>query len=290
MDNATQEIIKVKQKSPGLQWHDVATIVNYTCGSDLTANACRKRFHKNVNGLTPTDHYEGKQYKTMVPLSLDGNTMFISDTHAPFVVSNALNFLQHVYDTYNIKNVLHIGDIVDEYALSFYDKEPEADSIVTEHSKAKSFVSQLGKMFPNMHGVLGNHDNRYQRVAAKAGLPQSFIKSFEEILDMPEGWQWEHSYILNNSTLIEHGTASGVKATYDRAMMTSMNVVQGHTHNYGGVLYINDGIKTRWALNVGTLADSNTYAMRYATDRKYQHTLGCGIIYNGIPMFIPYNG
>lgn len=289
MDNITQEILKVKRTRPGLEWRDVATIVNYACGSDLSANAARKRFDKETKSQRPnTPHYEGKQYKTLVDLRLHGNTMFISDTHAPFVIKGAIDFLLGVYRKYNIQNVFHMGDVVDEYALSFYDKLPEADNIVSEHAKAKAFVKELSEAFPVVYGVLGNHDNRYQRVAAKAGLPQSFIRSFEEILEMPEGWNFEQSYILNGSILIEHGAASGMRATYDRALMTSMNCVGAHTHNYGGVMYINDGFKQRWALNVGTLADSETYAMKYAVDRKYQHTMGCGVLVDGIPHFIPY--
>lgn len=293
MDNITKTIVNVRRENLELEWRDVTAIVNYTCGTDMTHDAVRKRYQKYVkkHGESRNVSFEKmKDYRDFVSLHLTGNSLIISDTHAPFTVDGAIRFLQAVQREYNIKNVFHIGDFADQYALSFFDKVPESDSIDSEHKKAKAFTQELAAAFPKMYGVLGNHDNRFMRVAAKAGLPLQFIRTFEEILDMPDGWQWERSYMLNNNILIEHGSASGMRATYDRALITSKNVVQGHTHSYGGVVYVNDGITQRWALNVGCLADQATYAMKYAVDRKYQHTLGCGVLLNNnsTPLFIPY--
>ena len=230
------------------------------------------------------------QWQYNVPVNVDGNYMTIGDTHLPFVEPGYLPFLKKVYCDYQIENVFHIGDKVDQYALSFFDKSPEADSAYSELMKAKEIAYEYYDAFENVHMCAGNHDVRYLRQAVKSGLPEAFIKTLEEVLDMPDTWQINHSYIVNDDTLIEHGTSTGVKATYDRAMMTSMNVIQGHTHNYGGVTYINDGFNQRWALNVGCGIDVSSYAAKYARNFKYKPTLGCGVIVDGIPMFIPFTG
>jgi predicted phosphodiesterase len=270
----------------------IAEFINDLYGTVHTSESVRaiRRRQESKKTVEKTPAVKHLDYKFNVSVTAKGNVMFISDTHAPFVLEGAIDFLVRTRRRFNISKTFHIGDLNDEYALSFFDKDPAALGPQNELEKAREFNRILKEEFPELDICIGNHDNRHLRVAAKAGLPTAYIRDFSEIYDTPDTWRWNYSYILNENILVEHGTASGMKATYDRAVMSGLNVVQGHTHNYGGVLHINDGRNSRWALNVGTLADQSTYAMRYSLTRPYQHTYGVGVIYDGIPMFIPYDG
>lgn len=227
-------------------------------------------------------------HRTFVPLEAN-SVLFIPDLHIPFVAPGFIEFLVRVKNKFQPDIVVSVGDIVDQCALSFFAKDPDGDSAGSELEKTRLFLQELVEEFPSLYITIGNHDNRHLRQAMKAGIPKEYIKDFLEIFNLPETWVWHNSFILNGDTLIEHGTASGLLATYNRAWGTSKNVVQGHTHSYAGILYMNDGLNQRWALNVGCGIDSERYAFNYAIDKERQPTLGCAIVSNGVPAFIPFN-
>lgn len=278
----------------GLTDAKIASIINITHGTHHhTKDSIRAiyRRHSEKQKTPSFDMSKITKWKENVPLSLDGNYMIIGDTHLPFVEPGYFDFLYRTYTKYNIQHVLHGGDVVDEYSLSFFDKAPEADSPEVELQKAKKGVSILAEMFPKMWLVKGNHDNRYLRLAIKAGIPEIRMRTLEEVLETPPGWVWNESYIINNDTFFDHGTNSGtgMNATWQKAWAISMNVIGAHTHSYGGVEYRNCGMKTRWALNVGCGLDMYSYGAKYARAFKYKVTLGCGVVVNdGIPGFEPF--
>ena len=291
MNAVNAKIKEIHSTHPEMPWDKVATVINYSFGTDLTGNACRKRY-KRANGGSASvmPSLEKSRYRWNVPLNMEPNLLIIPDLHAPFIAGGFIDFLLRVKKRFNLKNVISIGDIVDQCAISFYDGDPDGLSAGSELELTKDALQELGDHFPEMKITIGNHDNRHLRLAKKAGLPEAYIKDFLEIFDVPDTWEWHHSFILNEDTLLEHGTYSGKNATYDRALTTSMNVIQGHTHNYAGVTYINDGIKTRWGMNVGCGIDYEAYAFHYATARKSQPTLTCGVLLDGVPLVIPFEG
>lgn len=271
----------------------IANVVNATHGTEHSSESVRAiwRRHNDKKDITPSyelDKVSGWKYN--VPIETEGNVLIIGDTHAPFTEKGYLDFLKDVYNGFNVNTVIHIGDLVDEYSLSFFDKDPDGDGASSELHKAVEFLQIMADVFPKMYVTVGNHDVRYLKLALKSGLPKAYLRSLEEVLHIPDEWVFNHSYVLNENILVEHGTGSGPTATIDRAWGTSMNVIQGHTHCYGGVSYRNCGFNTRWALNVGCGLDTTSYAAKYAIANKYKPTLGCGVIVNNVPMFIPYYG
>lgn len=237
-----------------------------------------------------------KKYLENVNLTLDGNIMIIPDQHIPFIVDGAIEFLESVYKKYNIDHVLCIGDVLDFYALSFWDKDPDGADVYNEMLKSTDQLLALVDLFPKMHITIGNHDERPYRSARKNGVPDFMMRDYNEIIEKVtdykadfSNWYWNFSYIINGTILAEHGTKSGLKATYDRAKVVNMNVIHGHTHSYAGVLYINDGINPqRWALNVGALINASEYAFRYGKRIEMKPTLGCAVIVDDVPQVIPF--
>lgn len=291
-DNIVQDVIRMKSVDNPLSYTEMATVINKTYGTNHTGSSIRGIWRRNVRQprqfIEPT---KPSRYKRFVPVSLNGkNALFIGDTHFPFVKTGYLEFLDYVRKHYNLTEIFHAGDVNDEYAQSLFEKDPDSISAKNELLAAKDCIEYTVSLFPWMKIVIGNHDNRHLRMAKKAGLPEAYIRDFLEIFNLPDTWVWHQSYLIDNEIVLEHGTASGGNATTDRAWALSKNVIQGHTHNYGGVSYMNNGLKTVWALNVGCGIDADQYAFHYATERKFQPTLGCGILVDGIPQFIPFNG
>lgn len=299
-DELIEQVLKLRRaadcgmrESEGLTDSRIASIINVTFGTEHTKDSVRAiwRRHSEVRKTPSFSMSAVTEWKEHVPLNVKGTYMVIGDLHAPFITPGYFEFLYRTYTRYNVKHVFCIGDLVDQYALSFFDKLPEADSAVSELQKARLAIKELADMFPVMKIVAGNHDNRYLRVAVKAGIPQIYMKTLEEVLEFPEGWEMNLSYIINGNTLMEHGTSAGANATRDRAWGTSMNVIQGHTHSYGGVIFMNCGIKTRWGLNVGCGLDSTSYAAKYAVGFKNKPTLGSGVVLDAeVPLFVPFAG
>lgn len=225
-----------------------------------------------------------------VPLEMEENFLVIPDLHMPFMLKGFIDFLLRTQKKYALEKVFGIGDAFDHHAISFWDNAPGAEDALNEYTKAKEQANLLAEAFPSVKWVLGNHDLRYLRIAHRQGIPDVYLRDVNEIFEMPETWVWHTSYVINGNILIEHGDGSGPRTTYDRAWGTSKNVIQGHTHNYGGVLYMNDGFNRRWALNVGCGVDEYSYGMTYSLHRKYKATLGCGVVLEGVPYFVPYDG
>lgn len=288
-----EDVVKMKGES-NRTWSQIAEVINRVYNTAHTGDSVRAVWRRRIlNGRkideVPSLPQVKSRYGTFVPLQLNPvNVLIVPDLHIPFVAPGYFNFLQNVRDKYNLSTVICIGDIVDQYALSTFEKSPASLSADNELLISKKMLQQLVKLFPEMHVCIGNHDNRHLRAAKKAGLPEAYIRDFLEIFDLPDNYNWHWSFIINNDIVVEHGTASGVLATYQRAWALSKNVIQGHTHAYGGVIYMNDGLTSRWAMNVGCGVDSTQYAFHYALDRQFQSTLGCGILLDGVPHFIPF--
>ena len=293
MKNKPELIQAVLQlRRAGVSYPVITEIVNRDFETDKTPNAIEHiwRRHGDRNSSRLPTRME-RRYGRYVPIELeDPRVLIIPDLHMPFMVQDFIDFLCRVRDTIKPNLIFGIGDAFDHHAISFWDNAPNADSSFNEYEKAKKQADVLYSEFPDVLWTVGNHDDRHLKMAAKRGIADVYMRDINEVFEMPSTWVWHKHYVLNGDTLVEHGTNSGLKATYDRAWGTSKNVIQGHTHSYGGVLYMNDEFTQRWALNVGCGIDVASYAAAYAESFKYKPTLGCGILINDIPQFIPYNG
>lgn len=290
--NLIDDVLKLR-RSGMFNYDQIARTVNITHNASHSPESVRAIYRRHSNKQAGTPSYDTKRvsgWKYNVPLELEGNILGIGDTHFPFIEPGYLPFLLRTRDKYKCEHVIHAGDVVDECALSFFDKDPNGLSAHSELYKAKEAVELYAKEFPEMYVTVGNHDVRYLKLAMKSGLPAAYLKTLEEVLNVPEGWIFNYSYILNGETLLEHGAAGGPEATIKRAWDVGMNTFMGHTHNYGGVQYRNNGYKTIWGLNPGCGIDKTSYAAAYANMRKYQVTLGCAVIVDNIPHFEPYYG
>jgi hypothetical protein len=216
------------------------------------------------------------------------NVLIIGDTHEPFCHPDYLDFCRDTAKKFKCTDIYHIGDEVDNHAISFHDHDPDGDSPEGEFQKAVNKLKRWYKAFPNVKVCVGNHSALPFRQAYTSGLPKRFLKTYEEVWEAPKGWQWNLEYVTACGALIEHGTgASGKNAAIKRAEQHRMNTVIGHCHTEFGVKFSVSRKDIIYGMSVGCGIDRQAYAFAYAKENAAKPILGCGVIVEGIPMSVP---
>ena len=216
------------------------------------------------------------------------NTLFISDTHAPFHHKDTLKFLEAIKDVYDIKIAKSVGDLVDNHFSSFHPIEYGTLSAEEEHKRAKAFIHQLHDLFPKMTVTLGNHCIMSERKAKQADIPLDHLKSYNDMYEI-KGWNWVDKDYFKvdkyNSCLMVHAMSKG---TLNNAKTHSHHSVQGHYHGTYGLEYFADTEVLRWSMTVGCLIDTHSPAFNYSkgyTNNK--PIIGVGALIEDRPMLIP---
>ncbi len=218
------------------------------------------------------------------------NVLVIPDTHLPFELDDALEFLREQQEKWNCGTVVHIGDFLDNCSTSFFDKDPDGftpgDEFMAVLEKAKDWYS----VFPNVKVCIGNHDARPFRQAFKAGLPKKWLKTYEEMLNCPEGWEWDFNHEING-VIYTHGTgSSGDLASMNLARENRQSTVIGHLHSLSNIRYLANSKDTIFGMTVGCLLKNDEYAFSYGKEMPRKPVLNCGVVLNGtLPILIPYS-
>lgn len=213
--------------------------------------------------------------------------LVIPDIQVPFMHEDAIEFLKLVNKTFEPEIAIQIGDLADQHHFSKYSNSTKGRGGKEEMEDASRQLDPLKKMFPKMYICWGNHDLRIFQKAQEAGIDDSLLKTYQEMLDMPEGWfindRWEVDGVI-----YEHGIGrSGSQGALKAAMANMQSTVIGHLHSHAGILYYGNKKSFIWGFNVGALIDDKKYAFEYGRFTAGKSVLGCGIIIDGIPMFIP---
>jgi hypothetical protein len=213
--------------------------------------------------------------------------LVIPDIQVPFAHKDAIKFLTMVKKKYNPDIIVQIGDLADQHHFSKYSNSTKGKGGKDEMTMASTQLKPLSKLFPKMYICWGNHDLRIFQKAAEAGIDDSLLKSYEEMLDMPKGWKladkWEFDGVI-----FEHGIGrSGSQGAIKAAMANMQSTVIGHLHSHAGILYYANKKTLIYGFNVGALIDDRKYAFEYGRFTSGKSVLGCGIIENGLPKFIP---
>lgn len=189
-----------------------------------------------------------------------------------------LDFCLRVQERFGCTDVIHIGDEVDNHAISYHEHDPDGMSAGGEAERALEELRKWYQAFPTVKVLVGNHGALPYRKAATHGLPKRFLKTYEEIWEAPPGWSW-HDEFEKDGVLYLHGIgSSGQNGAINRAIQMRRSVVIGHLHSFGGIQYHSNGLDTIFGLNVGCGIDVNAYAMAYSRPYARKPTLGCGVV------------
>lgn len=207
--------------------------------------------------------------------------------HAPYSHPDAIVFLAAVKDIYDCKDIICLGDEVDNHTLSRFVKDPNLDSTSVETMKASAWLSELGEVFPKMQLLWSNHGARPYKKALEAGIPEHFLKTPKEILGAPDGWSWHDKIIVDlpnaGKCLFRHAISSNV---IQAIRANGCNVVQGHHHTKFSCEYTNSDTSSFFGITAGCLINPSHPAFSYGNSNLSQPTLGCVVISEGMPHLI----
>ena len=216
--------------------------------------------------------------------------LVVSDLHLPFAVDGWLDFIINTHEKYNCHEELIInGDLLDLHQYSFHASETDAMSGIDEFEKAKEDIQKLVSAFPKVKLTMGNHDFIIIRRMKEIGIDQRFMKTFHELLDLPDTWEIADDFIVDNVYYKHIGCCGGKTGHINSAISNRMSTVSSHLHANGGISYVTSPTgESIFGLNTGALVDDNAYALRYGKHSRFKSTLGCGLVYsNKEAYFVP---
>tara|TARA_R110000796_G_scaffold231287_1_gene349149 strand:+ start:1607 stop:2389 length:783 start_codon:yes stop_codon:yes gene_type:complete len=217
------------------------------------------------------------------------NVGIIGDTHLPYCIPEYRDFCYETFLRFGVSDIVHIGDEVDNAALSYHQSELAMPNAISEAEQAQERLNEWYATFPDVMVCVGNHSALPFRQATTAGIPKRFLKSYEEIWEAPKGWKWEMSWEIDG-VLYEHGTGTGgISGARNRATANRQSTVMGHSHSFGGVSYMASRNDIIFGLNVGCGIDVNHMAFAYGKNFPKKPTIGCGVVLDGgrTGLFIP---
>lgn len=214
--------------------------------------------------------------------------LVVSDLQLPFAHRDAFDFVCAVRDKYKTDTTVNIGDELDMHAFSGrFPHDPDGMSAGEELEAGIESLAPWYKEFPDTKVCRSNHIDRYYKKAFNSGLPIAAILSPRELLRAPDGWEWKKSWVIDG-VKYEHGDSQGgVDAARQLAITNRQSTVIGHHHSHGGVRFIANDNEVIFGLNTGCLIDRHAYVFAYGAGYKFKPTLGCGVVLNGVPYFIP---
>lgn len=215
--------------------------------------------------------------------------LVISDTQFPFQHPDMFKFLAHVKKKYKPTRVVHIGDVFDFHALSDYPTDPDADGVGQEFEEAMHLKRKLEKMFPKMDILTSNHDVRFFKRLAKAGIPRRFWPSYEELFECGKGWKFHDRLTIDGVNYVHgHNIVGAGQNAPQAAIKTYMkSTVFGHFHTKFGIDYYANQNDLFFGMAVGCLVDHKAYAFQYSHAAVRKPLLGVGLVLNGLPILEP---
>jgi predicted phosphodiesterase len=206
------------------------------------------------------------------------NVLVIGDTHEPFTHKNYLDFCLETKKKFHCEQVVHIGDLVDNHAISYHDHDPNGMSPKDEMLKAKQNLKKWFKAFPKVRLCKGNHDILATRKFLTHGLPTEYMRDFEEVWELPRSWEYRWDFYLCG-VKYQHGTGYGGTLPHMAcANANRQSTVIGHCHSVSGVNYSANDKSLIFGMSTGCGIDRMQYAFWYGKDFKCKPIVSCGVI------------
>jgi metallophosphoesterase superfamily enzyme len=204
------------------------------------------------------------------------NVLVIGDLHEPFCLDEYLDWCIEQYETYSCTQVIFIGDIIDNHYSSYHETSADGMGGLDELELSIKRIARWYQAF-NQKGtkvIIGNHDRMIMRKAQTSAIPSKWIKSYKEVLEVPN-WDFVERFEQDGVQYI-HGEG-GTARTKCRADM--MNTVQGHLHTQCYIEnYVGKNFRV-FGMQVGCGIDFSEYSFAYAKYGK-KPAISCSVILN----------
>lgn len=264
-----------------MSWRSIAKSLGES--KSTVSDFLRKEFKEAVS--TPTKSIVSNP---RVDQHNNSVVLLISDLHIPYHHPDALRFLQYLKSKYKPTRVICMGDELDKHALSYHDSDPDLPSAGDEIRRSIPIIQQLFAMFPKMDILESNHGSLIWRKAKTHGIPRHYIKSYNDVLGVDDGWKWHFDLTIDLPTgkkcYFHHGKTSNV---IQMSQQSGMCAVQGHFHELFKVEYWGNSTGLYWAMQTGCLIDNDSYAFSYNNVNLKKPLIGTALIVNGQPILEP---
>lgn len=213
--------------------------------------------------------------------------LVVGDTHMPCLKRGYIDHLYNVYVQYECDRVVHIGDLCDNYALSYHSKLPKLKDPIREYEQALSQVKQLTDAFPEADLLMGNHDCLPYRWSQDVGIPEEMLKDYGSIMELPDSWVVHPRYhqLKIDGVIYQHGDRGRSSAELN-AKAEFCSVVQGHHHAKSGVTYISNARKQIMAVQTGCGTDYKALAQSYGVKYSSKPVMSCAVVIDGKKAFV----
>lgn len=215
------------------------------------------------------------------------------DTHAPYHDQRVLSIFQAIAEDTQPDHIFHMGDGVDCYKLSTYDKDPDRlESQQEEIDMAREQLAAMRKAAPRaaMHYLEGNHEDRLRRLLWRLDGPAAVLASltaFKEAMTWPAllglkdlncsftkyNEQTQRlilpKFIVKHGSVVRKSSAMTARAEWEKYGMSGAS---GHTHRLGQFMHRDHNGNHIW-IETGCGCDLNP---TYCQDPDWQN--GCAFV------------
>lgn len=188
--------------------------------------------------------------------------LVLSDIHVPFHCPKYLNIALKIIKEYKLAGLAQLGDALDLFQVSSYDKDPARKNTVADDIAEWSHtLTRLCKNLPRgaeVHLIEGNHSTRLQRYIARHAkelhgivpdLPKLLnLKAREQATGIKFKW---HPYNKWNSCkigdcVLMHGYYFNSHTAMTNLAKYRVNTISAHTHRFQ---WVSDG--EHYAISLG---------------------------------------
>ena len=285
MEKEWQHLAVALANTGSVSWRDIADMLKVP--KSTVSDYLRK--YMSIVGAADRTIADHTRHAAPVAEREYDNTrvLFISDMHIPYNHPGLLPFLAGLKLKYEPTRVICLGDELDKHAMSFHDSDPDLPSAGDELRRSLPIIKEVEKLFPEMDLIDSNHGSMVYRKAKHHGIPRQYVKSYNDVLEVGQGWKWHYDLVLDMSEFgvpdvyVHHGKSNKAVRT-SQAM--SMSHVCGHFHESFGIEYWANPKGLYFGMNAGCLIDDEQLAFAYNNTNLKRPIIGTGLIIEGIPV------
>ena len=204
--------------------------------------------------------------------SKENRILVIGDLHEPFCLDGYREFCVEQSEKFNTNRTIFIGDVIDNHFSSYHETSADGMGGGQELDLSINKIAKWRDAFPKADVIIGNHDRLIMRKAQTSAIPSKWIKSYKDVLEVPE-WNFVERLVIDDVQYI-HGEG-GTARTKCKADL--MSTVQGHLHTQAYTEYVVGQNFKIYGSQVGCGINHKAYAMAYAKYGK-KPAIGCMVV------------
>lgn len=272
----------VELAESGMSWRKIANNLG------IPKSSCSDFLRSYFKGTKPVDLGDKFVIHRKDEDEDNSRILIISDMHIPFHHPDMLEFLKYLKNKYNPTRVISMGDEIDQAALSYHESDPDLPSAGDELRRVLPIIKEVYNLFPKMDIIESNHGSLIWRKAKTHGIPRHYIKSYNDVLGVGDGWKWSFDLTVKlpngQDCYFHHGKTNKV---IQLSQQMGMNAVQGHYHESFSINYWGNPNGLYWGIQTGCLVDDNALAFSYNNVNIKRPIIGTGLIIDSLPVLEP---